>query len=186
MCCVTRFSFKSKWPQWNKELSVQCNFNTSQSQTCGFSRCTYEKGKSNGMNFWCQMVHFRLSQWKDIENFLLVSLNSIWSTETFRSMALAFFLALSPFLQYLLHCCFPYFVPWSTNVVSCMFACWEDFLGWSSHLLLLTVIPYIPPASSPLSLSAEINNSLSLECLAVIFLTDSLWGYRNLWIYEPA
>lgn len=65
MCCVTRFSFpKSKWPQWNKELSVQYNFNTWQSQTCGFGRCTNEKGTSNDMNLWCQVVHFRLSSVK--------------------------------------------------------------------------------------------------------------------------
>lgn len=126
------------------------------------------------------MVHFRLSQWKDMEIFLLVSLNSVQNTEAFRSMTLAFFLALFPFLQHLLPWCFPPFVPWSNNVVHCMSACWEDFLGWSSSPLLLVVIPYIPPASSLLALHAESNTiSLSWECLTVISLTP-FGGIRNM------
>lgn len=67
----------------------------------------------------------------------------------------------------------------------CMFGCWEDFLGWSSHLLLLSGFPSIPPASH-LSLDAE-NNFLHAEtifllweCQTIIFLTHSLWQYGNM------
>jgi len=68
-----------------------------------------------------------------------------------------------------------------TSGCICIFGCWDDFLGWSSHLFFLSAFPSIPPASSALSLHAE-NKTISLLCeyLTIISPTHLLWQHGNM------